>query len=245
MAPTNALTFDNLTLGYQTHAAVHHLSGTIECGSMTAIVGANGSGKSTLLKGIAGILKPLSGTLKIKEGLTLAFLPQRAQLDLSFPATVLDLVSLGLWPKRGLLARFTKADMQTISQALHTVGLEGFEQRPLNTLSGGQLQRTLFARVIVQNADLILLDEPFNALDAKTTSDLTKLIHQWHEQGRTLLMVAHDLELIKQNFPRTIMLARTLLAWGKTPEVLTRENLRMAQNFNESWDENAPWCDNV
>ncbi len=243
MNEQNALTFNNLTLGYQSHPAVHHLSGKIKKGSLTAIVGANGSGKSTLLRGIMGINKPMSGSFEIDSDQTLAYLPQRAQVDQSFPASVLELVALGLWSKRGLLGRFTKEDMQTLYQAIQAVGLEGFEKRNISTLSGGQLQRALFARVIVQDANLILLDEPFSAIDTKTVSDLLSLIANWHKQGRTIIIVAHDIQLIKAHFPETLLLARDAIAWGKTKEVLTPKNLSLAQNFDENWDENAPWCE--
>src|SRR3954469_16397813 len=156
------LIFDNLTLGYSRHPAVHHLSGRVATGSLTAVVGANGSGKSTLMKGIVGVLKPMAGEVIRASGVRAAYLPQQSELDRSFPARVVDLVSLGLWPRRGLLGRYTREDRRSVSQALMAVGLGGFEKRPIDTLSGGQLQRTLFALVLLQDADLILLDEPFN-----------------------------------------------------------------------------------
>ncbi|TIM65249.1 MAG: ATP-binding cassette domain-containing protein, partial [Mesorhizobium sp.] len=117
-----------------------------------------GSGKSTLMKGIVGVLKPMAGTVVRAPGVRAAYLPQQSELDRSFPARVVDLVSLGLWPRRGLLGRYTREDRDSVSQALMAVGLGGFEKRPIDTLSGGQLQRTLFARVLLQDADLILLD---------------------------------------------------------------------------------------
>jgi zinc/manganese transport system ATP-binding protein len=152
------LTFSDLTLGYNSHPAIHHLDGTIRQGSLTAVVGANGSGKSTLMKGIVGVLKPMAGMVVRAPGVRAAYLPQQSELDRSFPARVVDLVSLGLWPRRGLLGRYTREDRDSVSQALMAVGLGGFEKRPIDTLSGGQLQRTLFARVLLQDADLILLD---------------------------------------------------------------------------------------
>ncbi|MBN9269462.1 MAG: metal ABC transporter ATP-binding protein, partial [Mesorhizobium sp.] len=180
------LTFRDLTLGYGSHPAVHHLDGAVRKGSLTAIVGANGSGKSTLMKGVVGMLKPMAGGIDKAAGTRIAYLPQQSELDRSFPARVVDLVSLGLWPRRGLLGRHTKEDRAAVTSALQAVGLEGFETRPLDTLSGGQLQRALFARVLVQDADLILLDEPFNAIDARTVIDLVALIKRWHAEGRTV-----------------------------------------------------------
>jgi zinc/manganese transport system ATP-binding protein len=241
---TNAcLTFRDLTLGYGSHPAIHHLDGTIRKGSLTAVVGANGSGKSTLMKGIVGVLKPMAGSVIRAPGVRAAYLPQQSELDRSFPARVVDLVSLGLWPKRGMLGRYTKEDRNSVSQALMAVGLGGFEKRPIDTLSGGQLQRTLFARVLLQDADLILLDEPFNAVDAKTVGDLVALIKRWHGEERTIMVVVHDLDLVRQNFPETLLLARQPVAWGETRETLQPENLLRARRFHEAWEENAPWCE--
>ncbi|MBZ9869036.1 metal ABC transporter ATP-binding protein [Mesorhizobium sp. CA15] len=241
---TNAcLTFRDLTLGYSSHAAIHHLNGTVRKGSLTAVVGANGSGKSTLMKGIVGVLKPMEGAVVRMPGVRIAYLPQQSELDRSFPARVVDLVSLGLWPKRGMLGRYTKEDRESVSKALMAVGLGGFEKRPIDTLSGGQLQRTLFARVLLQDADLILLDEPFNAVDSKTVGDLIQLIKRWHGEERTIMVVIHDLDLVRQNFPETLLLARQPVAWGDTKDTLRPENLLKARRFHEAWEENAPWCE--
>lgn len=242
MAETR-LAFHDLTLGYASHAAIHHLDGAVRKGSLTAVVGANGSGKSTLMKGIAGVLKPMAGSIERVSGVRIAYLPQQSELDRTFPARVVDLVSLGLWPRRGLLGRHTAQDRRTVSDALTAVGLSGFEKRPLDTLSGGQLQRTLFARVLVQDADLILLDEPFNAIDSRTVSDLVALIKRWHGEERTILVVVHDLDLVRQNFPETLLLARQKVAWGDTASTLHPENLLRARRFHEAWEDNAPWCE--
>ena len=238
----DALTFKDVTLGYHRHPAVHHLSGSLKRGSLTAIIGANGSGKSTLMKGIIGMLRPMSGAIEIAPDLRIAYLPQQSELDLHFPARVIDLVALGLWSTRGLLGRHGAEDRQKLADALDRVGLAGFEKRALNTLSGGQMQRALFARVLVQDADLILLDEPFNAIDAKTLDDLIALIGDWHDQGRTVAVVVHDHDLVRAHFPESLLLARDLVAWGRTREVLAKGNLVKARSFRETWDEEAPWC---
>lgn len=236
------LTFRDLTLGYNSHPAVHHLNGAVKTGSLTAIVGANGSGKSTLMKGIVGVLKPMEGESLTMPGARIAYLPQQSELDRSFPARVVDLVSMGLWPKRGLLGRHTAEDRETVSRALMAVGMEGFEARPIDTLSGGQLQRALFARVLVQDAEIILLDEPFNAVDARTVADLVALIKRWHGEKRTVMVVVHDLDLVRQHFPQTLLLARRPIAWGPTSEALKPENLLRARRFDEAWHDDAPWC---
>lgn len=238
-----SLTFRDLTLGYDDHPAVHHLSGTVAKGSLTAVVGANGSGKSTLMKGIVGVLKPMAGESLKMPGARIAYLPQQSELDRSFPARVVDLVSMGLWPKRGLLGRHTAEDKASVTRALMAVGLEGFEDRPIDTLSGGQLQRALFARVLVQDAEIILLDEPFNAIDARTVTDLVALIKRWHGEKRTVMVVVHDLDLVRQHFPETLLLARHPIAWGPTSEALKPENLLKARRFDEAWHDDAPWCE--
>ena len=238
-----SLTFRDLTLGYNSHPAVHHLNGAVKAGSLTAVVGANGSGKSTLMKGIVGVLKPMAGESRKMPGASIAYLPQQSELDRSFPARVVDLVSMGLWPKRGLLGRHTAEDKASVTRALVAVGLEGFEARPIDTLSGGQLQRALFARVLVQDAEIILLDEPFNAIDTRTVTDLIALIKRWHGEKRTVMVVVHDLDLVRQHFPETLLLARHPVAWGQTSEALKPENLLKARRFDEAWHDDAPWCE--
>ncbi len=239
----DSLAFEGLTLGYNSHPAVHHLDGALERGSLTAVVGPNGSGKSTLMKAIAGILRPMAGAIRVGAGQRVAYLPQQSEVDRHFPARVHDLVALGLWPKRGLTGWITRGDKADVMKALAAVGLEGFEDRSLDTLSGGQLQRALFARVLLQDADLILLDEPFNAVDTKTVGDLVALIRRWVVEGRTVIVVVHDMALVREVFPETLLLARQEIAWGRTADVLTAENLARARRFTEAWNENAPWCD--
>lgn len=211
---------NELAFGYGRHPVIKGISGSIVAGTLTSLIGANGSGKSTLLKGIAGILRPLAGSYTRALGTRIAYLPQTTELDRSFPACVHDLVALGLWPERGLLRRHRAQERQKVADALETVGLAGFANTSLNALSGGQFQRALFARVIVQNAHIILLDEPFNAIDTETTQAMLSLIKRWHQQGRTVLVVIHDLNLVRYHFPETMVVNGELMAWGKTPTVL-------------------------
>ena len=122
-----------------------------------------------------------------------------------------------------------------IAGALAAVGLTGFENRSIGTLSGGQMQRTLFARVLLQDARLIVLDEPFNAVDAKTSADLLALVQRWHAEKRTVLAALHDMELVRANFPETLLLARGPVAWGPTADVLTADNLLAARRMCEAF----------
>jgi zinc/manganese transport system ATP-binding protein len=238
---SDSLVFDGLTLGYNSHPAVHHLDGTLERGSLTAVVGPNGSGKSTLMKAIAGILKPMAGTIRVEAGQRIAYLPQQSEVDRHFPARVQDLVALGLWPRRGLTGWFTRDDKAEVLKALAAVGLEGFEDRSLDTLSGGQLQRALFARVLLQDADLILLDEPFNAVDTKTVGDLIALIRHWHGERRTVIVVVHDMALVREVFPEALLLARQEIGLGADCGGLDVTTISRGRGGStEAWNENAP-----
>ncbi len=236
---------ENLTLGYDGHPAVHHLNGEFAEGSLTAVLGPNGAGKSTLLKALAGLLKPISGTISRQKNAAreIAYLPQASEVDRTFPVSVRDFVATGLFQRRGLFAAQSESDETAIAQALNSVGLNGFAARGLDTLSGGQFQRTLFARVMLQDAKTILLDEPFSAVDTKTTDDLLKIIAHWQSEARTVVAVLHDEELVRHHFPETLLLAREPLGWGATAQVLTKANLMRARNIHEAWDEAAEDCE--
>ena len=238
------LQFHNLTLGYERHPAVHHLDGSIADGALVAVVGPNGAGKSTLFKGIVGVLKPLAGRIE-RSGVDprdIAYLPQIAEIDRSFPISVYDMVAMGLWRAKGLFGGIGDRERNTVETALAAVGLTGFEGRAIGTLSGGQMQRMLFARLLLQDARVIVLDEPFNAIDAKTCSDLLMLVQRWHSEQRTVLAALHDIDFVRANFPETLLLAREPVAWGRTSEVLTAKNLLKARRMCEAFDDQAEAC---
>jgi zinc/manganese transport system ATP-binding protein len=241
---TAQLQFRDVTLGYDRHPAVHHLNGEVASGALIAIVGPNGAGKSTLFRGIAGILRPLAGSIETGnlDVRDIAYLPQTVDIDRSFPISVFDFVSTGLWRSIGLFGGMGKQARDKIAQALAAVGLNGFENRTIGTLSGGQMQRMLFARVLLQDARLIVLDEPFNAIDAKTSADLLALVQRWHSEKRTVLAALHDMDIVRANFPETLLLARGPVAWGATAQVLTAENLLEARRMCEAFDDSAAAC---
>ena len=239
-----AVRFRDLTLGYDRHPAVHHLNGVVADGALLALIGPNGAGKSTLLKGIVGLLPPLAGAIERNLAVgEVAYLPQIAEIDRSFPISVYDLVATGLWRRAGFAGRIGRNERGTISKALATVGLEGFEDRAIGTLSGGQMQRALFARLLLQDARLILLDEPFASLDAGTVADLLELIRRWHAEERTVIAVLHDYEIVRERFPEALLLARSPVAWGPTGEVLRSENLLRARHMSEAFDDRAAVCE--
>ncbi|MEM6481247.1 MAG: zinc ABC transporter ATP-binding protein AztA [Pseudomonadota bacterium] len=231
-----ALAFKDLTLGYDSLPAVHHLDTEIEAGSLTAIVGPNGAGKSTLLKGITGALSPSEGRVTL-AGLTrndIGYLPQQADIDRSFPMSVIDLVAMGLWREIGAFGWLGRAQRDRVRAAIAAVGLTGFERRPIGSLSGGQMQRALFARLLLQDSQLVLLDEPFTAIDMRTMSDLLGVVRAWHDEGRTVIAVLHDHEIVHAHFPQTLILARELVAHGPTAQVLTSENNARARAMCEA-----------
>lgn len=231
----------NLTVSHQRRPAVHHLSGRFAPGSLTAVIGPNGAGKTTLLRALAGLHRPDEGRIEGAAG-QVALLPQQAMLDRGFPLSCLDVVLFGLWGDSGAFRAIGRAGRARAADALAAVGLQGFERRPVGSLSAGQFQRVLFARLLLQDAPVILLDEPFNALDARTAAELLAVVHRWHGEGRTIVAVLHDLELVRREFPETLLLARDCLGWGPTGEVLTAANRLRARMMAESWAEQPEAC---
>jgi zinc/manganese transport system ATP-binding protein len=196
------------------------VSGEFASGSLTAVVGANGAGKSTLLAAIAGVVRLSRGTVNCGARQRLAYLPQLAAIDRDYPLTVLELIALGGWREFGAFRSPSTALRTRAVLVAETVGLAGRLARLIGELSVGELQRALFARLMLQDAAVILLDEPFAAVDAQTLSVLLDQVIQWHQEGRTVIAVQHDLDLVRARFPLTLVLARRCLAWGVTEAVL-------------------------
>lgn len=218
-----------ITAGYHGIPAIEDVTVDFPPGSMTAIVGANGAGKSTLLKALAGVLRPRSG--QITRGAArenIAYLPQSDEVDRGFPISVGEFVALGSWRRFGVFRPATAATDDRLGVALDAVGLAGAAARPIAALSVGQFRRVLFARLMLQDAGALLLDEPFAAVDAVTMADLLRLVARWHADGRTVIAVLHDLDQVRAHFPRTVLLARRCIAAGDTAAVLSAENLALA-----------------
>jgi zinc/manganese transport system ATP-binding protein len=208
---------DKVCVRYGQHLALEHVSGHFEAGSLTAVIGANGAGKSTLLKGLANLLTAdgaqLSGAITVAaQAEAIAYLPQRVDIDRRFPMNVYDCVLSGCWQHAGAWRSVDAVARTRVAAALHTTGLEQLAHQPLGNLSGGQLQRVLFARLLTQDAQLILLDEPFSAVDTETTQRLLLQIGHWHRQGRTVVAAVHDQAQVRQHFPRSLWLGTRVLA---------------------------------
>lgn len=241
---SDLIRLDNLTVTYERHPAVHHISGAFRTGSLTAIAGPNGAGKSTLLKAIVSELRPAGGSID-RGALTrndFGYLPQAADINRRFPISVADTIMLGAWKNSGAFGRFSREDAERAREALSVVGLSDFENRHIGSLSAGQFQRVLFARLLLQDARVILLDEPFTAIDQRTTRDLLDLVLRWNTEGRTVIAVLHDFDQVRAHFPETLLIARELVGWGSTQDVMSSTNLIRARAMAERWDEEAEAC---
>lgn len=237
-----AVRLHDVTLAYRGHPAVHHVTGTFAPGSHTAILGPNGAGKSTLLQAIAG-LRPVDGG-RIEHDVPrgrIAYLPQNATLDRTFPVTAMDVVLMGHWARAGAFRGLTRAQRRQAEAALDAVSLDGFGGRQIGTLSAGQFQRMLFARLLVQDCPLILLDEPFNGVDDATVGDLLRLIGGWRAEGRTVIAVLHDVAQVRAGFDHVLLLARHCVGWGPTVETLAVTGAP-ATHLAEAWRDDAEWC---
>jgi zinc/manganese transport system ATP-binding protein len=227
-----AIMVTNVRVAYGRRVALEDVSGIFGSGSLTAVVGPNGAGKSSLLKTLAGVQPLRGGDITYSQPILgrLAYLPQQSELDRDYPITVAELVALGAWRNMGAFRRLSENLLPSIDTAIAQVGLEGFADRLIAELSVGQLRRALFARLIVQDASLILLDEPFAAIDENTTAELVQLIKSWHGEQRTIIAVMHDLDQVRSAFPSTLLLARRCIAWADTETALCADNLASANS---------------
>ncbi|PWC16920.1 metal ABC transporter ATP-binding protein [Brenneria corticis] len=217
------IALQELAFGYRGQAPLGILSGRFQAGSLTAIIGANGSGKSTLLKTLAGLLPPLSGAFTIDNAKknAIGYLPQLSEFDRQFPVSVGDLVLMGCLPHCGILRGVTGRWRAGAMQALEAVDMAAFAHQHIGKLSGGQLQRVLFARLLLTQSPIILLDEPFTGIDGQTTLTLLNIVRQLHQEGRTILAVLHDLDLVERYFPLALQLANGEHRWGACRSVLS------------------------
>lgn len=239
-----SIVVENLTVSYQARPAVHHVDMEFPDACMYAIFGPNGAGKSTLLKAIMGLLRCDTGSVQWRdlERRDIAYLPQQSDIDRSQPMTVFELAAMGLWYEIGFFGRVNATQKARVMAALQRVEMGDFAQRGIGELSNGQFQRVLLARMLVQDAKFLLLDEPFNAVDAKTTYALLDVLRQENRNGKAVVAVLHDYEQVRAYFPNTLLIAREKVACGKTEEVLCDDLLLKANALAQAAEDEA-WCE--
>ncbi|MEO0632981.1 MAG: metal ABC transporter ATP-binding protein [Pseudomonadota bacterium] len=222
----------NVALGHPGLTLFRGLSMDIERGETLAVLGANGAGKSTFVKLLLGLIDPLSGRLAWPDGppREIGYLAQMTEFDRRFPLRVRDLAAMGAWKGFGLQGRLDAATRNRVDAALDAAGVLDIADQSLHTLSGGQLQRALFARVIMQDADLILLDEPFAAVDQSTEAHLLSIIDRWRDEGRAVVLVVHDLSSVLDHCSHALLLGAETASFGTVDAVLTPERL-VAQKY--------------
>ena len=223
----NAIEIRNLTVAYGENIALENLNLDIEAGSLMALVGPNGAGKSTLIKTILKFLKQIIGEIKI-NGKTLAYVPQRNSVDWDFPTTLFDVVEMGCYGRVGLFKRVNKEEKQKVLKAIEQVGMLDFKDRQISELSGGQQQRAFIARALVQEADIYLMDEPFQGVDSTTEKSIVDILKKLKSEGKTLIVVHHDLQTVPTYFETVTFINKSVIASGKIKEVFTQENIDMA-----------------
>ena len=220
----NAIEIKNLTVAYGENIALEDFNLDVEIGSLMALVGPNGAGKSTLIKTILKFLKQITGEIKI-SGKSLAYVPQRNSVDWDFPTTLFDVVEMGCYGRVGLFKRVNKEEKVKVLKAIEQVGMLDFKDRQISELSGGQQQRTFIARALVQEADIYLMDEPFQGVDSTTEKSIVDILKKLKSDGKTLLVVHHDLQTVPTYFESVTFINKTVIASGKVKEVFTQENI--------------------
>lgn len=223
----NAIEIRNLTVAYGENIALENLNLDVETGSLMALVGPNGAGKSTLIKTILRFLKQITGEIKINAK-TLAYVPQRNSVDWDFPTTLFDVVEMGCYGRVGLFKRVSKEEKQKVLKAIEQVGMLDFKDRQISELSGGQQQRAFIARALVQEADIYLMDEPFQGVDSTTEKSIVDILKKLKSEGKTLIVVHHDLQTVPTYFETVTFINKSVIASGKVKEVFTQENIDMA-----------------
>ncbi len=227
----NAVVIENLSVSYGKTPVLWDINCIIPKGKVVGIIGPNGAGKSTLLRAILGMLRPLHGEVRffgetLKEAHDrIAYVPQRTSVDWDFPATVLDVVAMGCYGRLGLFKWVGKKERKAAMEALEKVGMEAFAHRQISELSGGQQQRVFLARAFMQNADLYCMDEPFGGVDMATEKALITILHQLQKEGKTLLIVHHDLNTVPQYFDWVMLLNTCLIGCGPLSEQFTEEKI--------------------
>ena len=228
-----ALEVEDLTVAYDIEPVLWDVDLDIPRGSLTAVIGPNGAGKSTLIKAVLKLVRTVAGEVRIHSE-RVAYVPQSGSVDWDFPATVRDVVLMGRYGHLGWFRRHGAADRRIALETLEQVGMAEFADRQISQLSGGQQQRAFLARALAQEADLYLMDEPFRGVDARTERVIVELLKRLKEEGKTVVVVHHDLQTVRSYFDWTVLLNLRLIAAGPTDEVFTEENVRRAYRSTET-----------
>jgi manganese/zinc/iron transport system ATP- binding protein len=224
-----AVSVSNLSVFYNQFCALSDISLEIMEGRLLAIVGPNGGGKSTFIKSVLGLIKPASGIVTFfgkpfeEHRMRIAYIPQRLSVDWDFPACVLDVVLMGRYGKIGWFWRPSQEDKLKAYEALHLVGLGNYAHQHINELSGGQQQRVFVARALVQEADILLLDEPFVGVDIKTEKIIVQILQELRAHGKTIIVVHHDIQTLSEYFDWVLLLNKRKIAYGPVNEVCIPE----------------------
>lgn len=230
--PIAPLAISDLTVAYQRKPVLWDVQFEVPRGDLVGIVGPNGAGKSTLIKAVMDLIPRSSGRIEVfgqpfrRQRQRVGYVPQRESVDWDFPVTALDVVTMGLYRQIGWLRRVRSQHHQQALRAMERVGIADFAHRQISQLSGGQQQRTFLARALVQNADLYLMDEPFAAVDAATERAIVEVLREMKRTGKTVLVVHHDLQTVREYFDSVLLLNLRVVAFGPTAEVFHNDNLQ-------------------
>lgn len=234
MAGNYAIAIEDLTVAYQELPVLWDIDMVVPSGNLMAIIGPNGAGKTTLIKSILGLIKPVAGHVLIfgkpyaENRRKVAYVPQRNSVDWDFPTTVLDVVMMGRYGVLSWIKRPGKKDREIALDALEKVGMDDYNNRQISQLSGGQQQRVFLARSLVQEADIYLMDEPFQGVDATTERTIISLLKELRQLGKTVVVVHHDLQTVTDYFDSVTLVNVRCIASGPVQETFTEQNLRLA-----------------
>lgn len=223
-----------LSVSYERKRVLTNIYLTVEQGNIYGVIGPNGAGKSTLFKAVLGLVEPNTGSVKIlgadidEQRKKMAYVPQKNDVDWSFPATVYDIVLMGRYPYKKVFSQMNSEDHRIAMEALNEVGIAALKNRQIGELSGGQQQRVFLARALCQQAEIFLLDEPFVGVDITTEEKIIGILKKLAQDGKTLLVVHHDLSTVKAYFDKTILLNQRLIACGDTETTFSDENIAKA-----------------
>ncbi|ACL18100.1 manganese/zinc/iron transport system ATP- binding protein [Desulfitobacterium sp. LBE] len=232
----HAVEVETLTVAYDAKPVLWDVNLKVPKGTLMAVVGPNGAGKTTLIKAMLGLLTPVTGAICFSGGKgdghalknRIGYVPQSGSVDWDFPATVQDVVLMGCYGKLGWFRRPRKADYELTAQMLKKVGMEQYASRQISQLSGGQQQRVFLARALAQEAEIYFMDEPFKGVDAQTEKAIVLLLKELKEQGKTVMVVHHDLQTVADYFDWVTLINLRVIASGPVEEVFHEENLKMA-----------------